>query len=202
MEVNDKETTHVQRMLEEQAREGVASDRLFVHNSPEFARVYSELPEIVKSKLLLIQNPYVAKFHTAALKTDVKEILFGDRLSHLADLECLTDLRLSFPKVPPAVSINSDFRSEELDFWRSAMRLEIPTRFSGYPIIEGKKVGRKLGIPTGFFTSEHFRRKRSRDRFFYDAGSVLRAGPIPVDDQPSPFSLRRKKLQGDRQCGF
>lgn len=158
--VNDKEGAEVRKLMEETSKDGLSGDRLFIHNSPEFLKVYADLPEALRSKLVYVQSPYVPRINPAHLKTEAKETLFVDRLSHLADLECLSDLKLSFPKVPAAVKIDTDFQAEELDFWRSAMRLESPTRFSGYPIVEGKKVGRKLGIPTGGLTSEHFRRKR------------------------------------------
>lgn len=203
LDVDFERLAEVKRSLEAARAKSSATKAVFIHNDKRFVKVFEELPVWEKTELILLKNQYMSHESARSVgQCPKREVTYLDRLSHLIDLPMFKDSSLTFPKVPAAVDMFKDFQSQELTFWRNVMRLEQPINFKNYAVIEGKRVGRKLGIPTGRIISQHICGKRLVKQLFDDAWRVFRTHQLQNDVESGSQKFDRADVQSYRECRF
>lgn len=175
-------------LLEKSSEKTDTTRVIFVDNNSEFSKVFHTFPTQKDLKFFFIQNVYNSENAHPLLHAKKSNFYQLDRFAHLAQNDLFKNLNLIFPISKQKVSLFENFESEELQFWKSVRLLEAPVKFSGYKIIPGKKIGRTLGIPTGFFISEYLCWKNSLVWFFYASWRLLRTHEIQLYFEPSSKS--------------
>ena len=147
----------VKKTIENVLNNNDINNSIFIDNNFSFLGKVADTPTKNQVELIYIKNVYETKSKETNESQKETKIIHLEKVTNLKQLHFLKNSNFSFPRPLEKVSMELDFKSRELDFWGNTKKLIEPIIFQNYKIIEGKKVGRKLGIPTGLIISQYFR---------------------------------------------